>query len=144
MSILQYNVSGVPVATVQPVSTDITAPVKKKKVKKEVDISIPPIAKYGLLMGRNKYIRLDSVQSLIDSKRHFTLYKWMPDISSRHMYAYLPWITYAGGKFAAVKVTRWVTPNKTMIPMHIWFKGDQELREWLGDAMFSMLVADLM
>lgn len=119
---------------------------KEKKVKPPVDMSIPPIGKYGLLMGRNKYIKLDNVQSLIKSHRTFVLYKWTKEPIGvyKDLYAYLPWISYAAGKFTILSNHKWVKPTAAMKPMHIWFKSDQELKDWLGDAMFSMLVADLM
>jgi len=56
----------------------------------------------------------------------------------------LPWISYAGGKFSPIKNYKVVKEVHAMKPMHIWFKGDQELRDWLGDEIFSLLVADLM
>ena len=119
--------------------------IRKRKEPKQIDTSTPPIAKYGLALGRNIYIQLEDSKALFKSKRHFTIFEWSNTFSTdKNLYAYVPWVTFAGGRFRGYKGYYYkVTRHTAMKPMHRWFNSDQELKEWLGDEMFNLLVADL-
>lgn len=126
----------------------------------KINTSIAPCGKYGLLLGRQHYINMVDSDNLLNSKRHFVIYKWSnlqsPITSNNKIinrlitqntstieHAYIPWVAFGNGKFSIIKSYRRVQYEKIMSPMHKWFKDDIELKDWMGEKMFNLFVADL-
>jgi len=119
--------------------------------------------KYGIYLNTDVFCNLDSFDHLIKEQRVFYFYKWDEYLKDVHS---IKTITRANGeqiKTKNPKVGGWVRicewyPSMgwrkweseeyhdwkmAMKPMHLLFRGKEDLIEWMGEDNFTDLVINL-
>jgi hypothetical protein len=100
-----------------------------------------------LRLGSNAFVDVTEFAPLKESNRAFSIYRWRDDITlSDEVYSgYQPWIYYSACKWHKYEHH---SPKETEIGHaamsgHNHFKTLDDFKDWLGEAEWSKLVADL-
>jgi len=129
--------------------------------------------RYGLKLISDKYVNLESGETLINAKRSFYIYKWesalefkktigkieknecgvpvcvRKTITLNDTGTWLPLLRYTSPKWTRIteeqkrQYVLKLTDSDVLTPMHLYFKEDKDFSVWLGPRLYKELFLSL-